>query len=167
MTTVQKGSVALAVALMAVTAGAALQEEDPGWCTSNRFWFLTQDISFVDKCEVISNRPAFRDLLPRLIIRPRQTPEGKWGFPLSQLRLPKNPDGTPKPFWIYDRKLGEAKMEVEAKLEKQARETWRTLYEIQLTYLVSVDREVEDLLLSIYDIYDVLLHYRSNLMKNT
>ena len=37
--------------------------------------------------------------------------------------------GLKKPFWIYDRKLGEAKMEAEAKLEKQARETWRTLYE--------------------------------------
>lgn len=37
--------------------------------------------------------------------------------------------GLKKPFWIYDRKLGEAKMEAEAKLEKQARETWRALYE--------------------------------------
>ena len=37
--------------------------------------------------------------------------------------------GLKKPFWIYDRKLGEAKMEAEAKLEKQARATWRALYE--------------------------------------
>lgn len=37
--------------------------------------------------------------------------------------------GLKKPFWIYDRKLGDAKMEVEAKLEKQARDTWRTLAE--------------------------------------
>lgn len=36
--------------------------------------------------------------------------------------------GLKKPFWIYDRKLGESKMEAEAKLEKQARETWRALY---------------------------------------
>lgn len=37
--------------------------------------------------------------------------------------------GLKKPFWLYDKKLGDAKMETEAKKEKQARDAWRVLYD--------------------------------------
>ena len=100
MTTMQKGSVALVVALMAVTAGAALQEEEnPAWLSTNRFLFLSQDIGFVDKYEPFRSKPAFQDLIPRWIPRPYQMPNGKWSYRLSDPPW-KNPDGTPKPFFL-------------------------------------------------------------------
>ena len=100
MTTVQKGSVALVVALMAVTAGAALQEEEnPAWLSTNRFLFLSQGIGFVDKYETFRSKPAFQDLIPRWIPRPRRLENGKWSYPLGKPPW-KNPDGTPKPFYM-------------------------------------------------------------------
>ena len=37
--------------------------------------------------------------------------------------------GLKKPFWLYDKKLSEAKMEIEAQKEKQARDAWRVLHD--------------------------------------
>lgn len=34
-----------------------------------------------------------------------------------------------KPFWLYDKKMSEAKMEIEAQKEKQARDAWRVLHD--------------------------------------
>ena len=49
---------------------------------------------------VFPEREAFRELVARCSVRPRQNKDGTWRLALDQVKPPKRADGSPRPFYI-------------------------------------------------------------------
>ena len=83
-----KAAAALVIAAGSVYAQTGEQADN------DEFYCLSESAG------IFPEREAFRDLVPRFSVRPRQQKDGTWCLPLEQVKPPKRADGTPRPFYI-------------------------------------------------------------------